>query len=1208
MYPLEDSSRSGKFSVFVALVAKARSFFPRDPLLILRSLAALLLAVVSAICVSTPVWAGPVQDADALMRKGRMPEAEQLLKAHLSANPGDREARLVLGGALAAQGKLDAAYAVYQALVDENPADGVAQGIGAIFAERGATADDARRIDQLFSRVQQAMQARQMDAATQVLDEIVRLAPGNAAARTNLAQILIQLGRQADALPHLEEVFRMRPNDAEAGTQLGAAYERANLNEKARDVYLHIIKVWPRHAPTLFSLGRLSFFQDRDYKTASEWFGKLVQLDPRNVDASYLLGLSRLQELDTSGAEAAFKRAVQADPKYFKAIHQLGLLHESAGREAEALAAFRDVVRYGGNSSEAQQAGRRIELFGGDVETARKVRENTSLAVKAMGAGDLPTARVLLEEILSLVPNNVLARYNLATVYSQEGDNDKAGEQLRAAIAVDPQHYLSHYGLAIIYTGSGQFEQAYESYQNVLRWAPRDDPRRRVADIMVGELRDTIEKFAGMRESRDAFLEALDRAGEGNFQAASERIQKAIQLDPTNPYYHYNAAIFYWELEQAQNSYKELREAVKYKPDHVQSHFRLGLFFLMAGVAQEAVGAFEKVLEFGTDEPEVEEARRRLAEVRGSADGKEKAISYLVIGRSLLKAGNKDAAITAYLRGYQLDPAHRKLTEVLSELLMALGREDEALYYLDQGIRREPKYLPYLSNQGQIYNKREQYDLAEEALKKALAVSATHQRSALLLAKVYEAQKRIDEAVEVISGLLDASPDDVDLVLAKGRLLSRAERYSEAAAVYDWYLAGHDETVAVLIERGLAAEKVAIDEGGDGLATGVEPKYATAAEWFQRAIAIAGPSDAKLAGYARAKLAAAKKWDVRLSQTVLNFNTNANNSTVPRPGVFSDITLSLTYTPFRTSWLSLPLSFSTNHRLHYTFQTYVNTSTLGASAPVNLARLNITPASNVTMVRNQRGTTSVSYLGSLALSGRIGFPKTTGLSYSRTEFVSYLNPRNNYLQQYLDMRLGHDFTLGKSNRFTVGWTGGIDHRTAVSAILDVEKTSDTRTVGYQRTLSKGRVFNMNLGRSKSREDRKTNVRPGDPDRTPVPIVIDAINASSSFSFRPYPRVTAALTGSWSASRFVRGTFQPFPTPEGGTNYVETEQVQGALSVNLRFTFQATDKARWVVELVQVENRVTIDIPSDLEAELTGNIQQDNINKQQKVVVSMNYAF
>lgn len=1175
---------------------------------------ALILAFMAALAltgVADPVWAGPVEDAQALMNAGRMPQAEQTLRTHLAANPGDRQARLILAGALAAQGKLDAAYAEYQALLDENAGDGVGLAVATIFSERGASAADAKRVQALFPQVQQAMQARDMERAVQVLEEIVNLAPGNAPARTNLAQVLMRMDRLADAVGHLEAVFELNPKDAQSGTLLAEAYERNRQPSEAAATYKRILKYWPKHVSSLFALGRLAFFNDRDYTAAAEWLERLLKVAPGHADAAYLLGLARDQLGDSEAARAAYQRAIKADPKYYKAQFQLGLMYEREGREAESLEAFRAVVKFGGNSSEAQQAGRRLELFGGDVETARQVREKTSLAVRAMEAGDLDTARTLLEEILSLVPNNVLARYNLATVYSQTGDNDKAIEQLKAAIAVDPGHYLSYYGLALIYQGSGQFEQAYEAYQNVLKTAPRQEPRRQVADIMVKELSKAIERYSGMRESRDSFLAALDLAQKDDFKGAIEKIERAIALDPTNPYYHYNAAIFYWELGQADKSYKELREAVKYKPDHVQSHFRLGLFFLAAGVDQEAVASFEKVLEYGTDEPEVAEARRRLAEVRGVADGKEKAVAYLLLGRQLAQSGNRQAAVQAYLRGYQLDPTHRKLIEVLAEALMSLRREDEALHYLEQGIRRDSRYLPYYFNEGQIFKARKQYDRAIQALERALEISPTHKPSMMTLSKVYEENGQVDEALALLTKLLDATPDDERLLLEKGRMLARHERYTEAAALYDWYLAGHDETVALLVDRGLMAEKVSsgvtVDEAA--VESGTEPRYATASEWFQRAIAIAGPADAKLANFARTRLAEAKKWNVTLNQTVLDFNTNANNSAIdPQAGASSAVTFSMTYTPYRNARLSLPLTFSTSHRLHYTFQTYVSTTTLKGGVPLNFSRLNVAPEGRVSMVRNQRGTTSVSYVGYLSLSGRLGFPKTTSLTYTRTEFVSYLNARNNYLQNLYTLRVGHDLPLGKRTRVNIGSTRTLDSRTAVSAILDVERTDHYESLGLQRTMSKGRVLNLSLGYSGSREDRLTNFLPGDPTRTPVPIITRGASASGSYSFRPYPRVTAVFSGSWGVTRFLHGIFQAFPQPEGNTTYSETQQDQVSLSASLRFTYQASDKARWVVELSQNENRVSVDIPADLEATLTGNIQQENINKQQSLTVSMSYSF
>lgn len=1169
-------------------------------------------------------WAAPLDDARNLLRQGKAEQARQLVSTYLQAHPGDREGRFMLANILAQQGRLDAAYALFKDLLTESPDDPVGTAIGRLFAERGATAQDATRLPQLFAQSQAAVQARNWDAAIQALTEAVRLAPGNPVARNNLAQLLEQTGRFEEAVPQLEALVRLRPGDYGLEKRLALLYDRAGKTDQAIATYQRLLQTHPRDVDLLAGLGRLNLFVTKDYAKSTAYFERALAVNPKSADLIFLLGTSRNAAGDTAGAIAAFENAVRLDGTYFKAHFELGRLYEAAGREADALREFELTVRFGGSGPEAEQSRRRLALFGTTPGSVRRVRAGLDRGIRALDAGDLEAAKVAFKEVLDLVPGNVLAHYNLATVYTREGNNEQAIEELQAALKADPTHFPSHYGLALIYVGLGRFEDAYQEYKLVVRYAPEGSPYRLQAEAKVKAVEEILAKYASKQDARRAFVEGNQLASDGKYQEALAAYQKAIELDPENPYYHYNAGIIYGEVEDFGAAFKEFRKAVELKPDHVQSHFRLGLFYTVSKLPQQALEEFRQVIRYGTNEPEVAEAKKRLQTALAEADRKEKALAYFVAGNAYFGGGENEKALLGFRKAHELAPTNVGVLHRLTQALMRNGQDEEALSVAKKGVEQNPKDAEMLFYLGQIQGKIGDPEAGLANLKKAAELAPENGEMQRVLAKALKDAGQTEEAVAALRDFLVAHPDDREVVLALGRMLLADGRAAEAAALYDWYLSTHSETAAVLFERGLVA--VALGTTGEptapptatalaGLVTGAEgvagtPRYRTATEWFERVIAIAGPDEAQYVRAARAQINQAKRLRLSIAQTVINYNTNANNSAVaPKAGVSSSFTVSAAYLVYRTEHFYIPVSLVSDHDLHYTFQTYVNTNTAAVSMPTTLPYVQVTPELSGRLVRTQRGRSSRRLSVRGTVRGQLPFLRTASVDYQRNDFLSYTNPTNNYLEERVNAQLGHGIAIGKNTR--VSLEARYFHRVldAVSLALDSDRTDLTGSLALSRTLAHQRSVSTSLFYTTSEDVRPSNIRPNSLTGEVVPIVSNILGGNASFNFHVYPTVTGTLLGSYSVTNFTQGVFQTFPGTGGGNPVtVETQQKQTSLSFGLRFVYRPDTSTSWVLDIRQVEARASTDVPANLEDILTNQAVQENINKRQTITLNMNYAF
>ena len=78
-------------------------------------------------------------------------------------------------------------------------------------------------------------------------------------------------------------------------------------------------------------------------------------------------------------------------------------------------------------------------------------------------------------------------------------------------------------------------------------------------------------------------------------------LEKAVKLDPYNPYYHYNKGFVLYEMERYGEAMKELDEAIAIDPSNHYFYHKKGMVFYKLGRYDEALEEFEKSLELAKD-------------------------------------------------------------------------------------------------------------------------------------------------------------------------------------------------------------------------------------------------------------------------------------------------------------------------------------------------------------------------------------------------------------------------------------------------------------------------------------------------------------------------------------------------------------------------------------------------------------------------------
>lgn len=199
----------------------------------------------------------------------------------------------------------------------------------------------------------------------------------------------------------------------------------------------------------------------------------------------------------------------------------------------------------------------------GHLERVRKLVPDQAagyvgLAIAAVGANALPTARSLYEKAVALEPENANIVFGLADVCTRLGELRDAEELFRRALRLDADHVAARYGLALIVTAQGHLGEA----RHLLRQVVEADPTRPGALYYLSqtcfELRQYDEALtyltAALKHHPDD-TDSLNLMGEayhmtGDLAQALPCLQRAYELAPNDVRILNNLADLHLELHK----------------------------------------------------------------------------------------------------------------------------------------------------------------------------------------------------------------------------------------------------------------------------------------------------------------------------------------------------------------------------------------------------------------------------------------------------------------------------------------------------------------------------------------------------------------------------------------------------------------------------------------------------------------------------------
>ncbi|MGA2140509.1 MAG: tetratricopeptide repeat protein, partial [Verrucomicrobiia bacterium] len=179
--------------------------------------------------------------------------------------------------------------------------------------------------------------------------------PNSWMAHNNLSDILMQQGKNEEAIWHLEQALRLKPDDAGWHYNLGNALKQAGKIEEAIARYEQALRIKPDYAEAHCNLG-VALKQVGKIEEAIAHYEQALRINPRFAEAHYDLGIALKQVGKIEEAIAHYEQALRIKPDYAEAHCNLGITLGQAGRLGEAIGHLQQALQIKPDYPQARSA------------------------------------------------------------------------------------------------------------------------------------------------------------------------------------------------------------------------------------------------------------------------------------------------------------------------------------------------------------------------------------------------------------------------------------------------------------------------------------------------------------------------------------------------------------------------------------------------------------------------------------------------------------------------------------------------------------------------------------------------------------------------------------------------------------------------------------------------------------------------------------
>lgn len=597
----------------------------------------------------------------------------------------------ILAKLAADEGRLDEALSRIDKIVAKNPQNAVV----------------------LFERAMILVDASKIEAAESELRKVVAMQPNFFDAERVLGRVLLDRAgtdrtRVDEALSHLQNAFRINPDDLATGMAIAQIY---------------------------LSTGRLAEAE----KALSSMLERAP--DQRGLNYSYAQVLTKLGR----GGESLkyLQRAVEVDPTFGPAIQQLIEIYQSTNQWQRAADVLQPLINDDPTNLDFQRQQAYFYLRAGLAEKARArftallaadpkdTRTQFYLAESLSDLERYDDAERMYRQLLEKTPDDpdILVSFGLAQIGRKE--YDEAAKTFRTLLALPDAaegiQAIAKTQLALIDLQKGNVQAAIDAVKPLFVFHDKPNPQpinialdalkkqKRYSDA-VALLQPLAEKYASDPFVNARYIEMLARAGDKDRARVAAATQSKFGVRNT-----ISAAEAYVQADQFEQAISVIKEALRMKPEDVDLRFELGA-----------------VLERSGDKSSAEKTFLGILEQHPENGGTLNYLGYMWAEQGV----HLDRAVEMLTKAVTLEPQNGAYLDSLGWIYFRQGKLELAEKYLNDAAQILPRDPTVHEHLGDVLAKRGDATRALSLYRVALTLDPESKDEAKLRSKISDLEKQ----------------------------------------------------------------------------------------------------------------------------------------------------------------------------------------------------------------------------------------------------------------------------------------------------------------------------------------------------------------------------------------------------------------------------------------------------------------------------------
>ncbi len=395
----------------------------------------------------------------------------------------------------------------------------------------------------------------------------------------------------------------------------------------------------------------------------------------------------------------------------------------------------------------------------------------------------LDEGKRVAEHLVRSLANSIEAKEVQARFEYEFGETTKAEQLWQEIIAVNPNYVYALKGLGDVANLNGKLEESVGYYRRGVLADPNDL---------------TLQVLLGV-----SLLNA------SQFNEAKQTLESVLARDPSRSDAHVELASVLSQLQDYQGAKDHLEIALKDHPELPEIHFGLANAYTRLGDREKAKHHQTEHLRLRKNSVEAREQGRRTYDDLAALNI-DIGNLYVLMARTYLAGGYRDAASLLLLRASRMNPQDPECRRALAFLALGQGKTFDAVRWLTEVLEITPDDYSVVKEIGRLHVQNRQPKLAEKAMldffqthpkfaevakelarfyiqvdrneEKAIQYGKTSCELAptadnmAMLASIYDTFDRLNEAIEAMAKAVELQPTNASYQQAVALLKETAAK------------------------------------------------------------------------------------------------------------------------------------------------------------------------------------------------------------------------------------------------------------------------------------------------------------------------------------------------------------------------------------------------------------------------------------------------